>query len=566
MQIVYLGRASRRVDAPPSIEGDAIELLSNNWDDFGYKTSFPTVCRINGKEVDLGLIRLLIEGVQTSSTRLNRLLKEGWDGTFPIPDLNYVSTPSEITFYEQLDGLIGTDGAIDVAKALKDASYLVRIAEDRAANQLVGTTGFNVSLQRERGSVKAFLDAWKIFSRESIAVLNLGFRFVDVYDEISTLNLKFQSDNSLPHDINVLIGPNGAGKSRVLHQIVASWLDPEESEESEAGFLNKPNLSQIVVVSYSPFENFPVDIEDRALQDIEAYRYFGFRGRSIPAKGRRLGHIRLSRAFPQRNAAQALIACLVDDKRYSAIRDWAQKVQTIEKVLKTAFSFDFAAVEVELRGQPERFYNNSDLIDPLAIDLTVDDEVKRYIPISSDRISEIKESEVLAKVSTSEGVIFFKDGQRIYLSSGQRLFSYIVINILGAIRKNSLILIDEPELFLHPTLEIQFIEMLKTILSRFNSKALMATHSVVTVREMPGDCVHVFERTEDGLVLKNPPFQTFGGDVQRISSYVFGDSAVSKPFEKWIEAQLEEGSADELISKIGEELNEEMIIQIKARG
>jgi hypothetical protein len=33
--------------------------------------------------------------------------------------------------------------------------------------------------------------------------------------------------------------------------------------------------------------------------------------------------------------------------------------------------------------------------------------------------------------------------------------------------------------FLHPTLEIQFIEMLKAILARFNSKALMATHSVV---------------------------------------------------------------------------------------
>jgi hypothetical protein len=371
VQVVYLGRPSRRVDGPPSIDDDVIELLSNNWDDYGHKTSFPTVCRINGKIVDLGLIRLLIEDVLTSSTHLNRLLERGWNGVFPIPETNYVSVPSEISFYEQLDGIIGIEGTIEVANALRDASYLIRIAEDQGANRLVATTGFNVSLQRERGSVKAFLDGWRIFARQSIAVLDLGFRFVDVFKKISTLKLKFQSDNSLPHDINVLIGPNGAGKSRVLHQIVASWLDPQESETSDAGFISKPNLSQIVVVSYSPFEDFPVDIENRALQDTKAYRYFGFRGRSKPAEGRRLGHVRLSRGFPQSNAAEELIACLVDDKRYYAIRDWAQKVQTIEKVLRTAFSFDFAAVEVEMRGRPERFFNNTELIDPAFIDLTV---------------------------------------------------------------------------------------------------------------------------------------------------------------------------------------------------
>jgi ABC-type transporter Mla maintaining outer membrane lipid asymmetry ATPase subunit MlaF len=140
-----------------------------------------------------------------------------------------------------------------------------------------------------------------------------------------------------------------------------------------------------------------------------------------------------------------------------------------------------------------------------------------------------------------------------------------VINILGAIRRNSLILVDEPELFLHPTLEIQFVDMLKTILSRFNSKALLATHSVVTVREIPSQCVHVFEKTNDDVVLRHPPFQTFGGDFQRISSYVFGDKAVSKPFEAWIKAQLDElETADALIAALGDDLNEELIVLIKA--
>jgi hypothetical protein len=75
----------------------------------------------------------------------------------------------------------------------------------------------------------------------------------------------------------------------------------------------------------------------------------------------------------------------------------------------------------------------------------------------------------------------------------------------------------------------------------------------------------VYERGDDRLILKKLPFQTFGGDVQRISSYVFGDNAVSKPFETWIERQLSEyGSAEDLIAALGDDVNEELIIQIRA--
>src|SRR3546814_1878644 len=108
----------------------------------------------------------------------------------------------------------------------------------------------------------------------------------------------------------------------------------------------------------------------------------------------------------------------------------------------------------------------------------------------------------------------FRQNHPLLLRSGHRLFSFSVINIIGAMRRNMLMLIDEPELFLHPTLEIQFVDMLKKILARFNSKALLATHSEVTVREIPAACVHVFEKTDEGLAIKRPPFQTFGGDVR----------------------------------------------------
>jgi hypothetical protein len=109
------------------------------------------------------------------------------------------------------------------------------------------------------------------------------------------------------------------------------------------------------------------------------------------------------------------------------------------------------------------------------------------------------------------------------------------------------------------------LRMLKSILASYNSKALIATHSIVTVREIPRDCVHVLEQTPDGVLIKNPPFETFGGDVQRISSYVFGDKAVSKPYEDWLRVKLTEyGSAANLIEALGRDINEELIIEIHA--
>ncbi len=563
MRVAYLGRASRRNNAPPTPLGDVVELLSDNWDDYTYKTYFPVVCRVGDRILDLGPLRLLVRNEHTTSARLNQLLSEGWDGEFPIPESDYISVPADITFYEQLDGAIGTDRTIEVAKLLRDASYFVRIVEDETAKALVDTEGFRKSLQRERGSVKAYLDVWRILERESIAVLNLGFRFRDVLGGISTLNLNYQSESRLPHDINVLIGPNGSGKSQLLHQMVKDWISP--SENKDTGFVAKPNLSQVIIVSYSPFERFPVDLAGKKLQDTQAYHYFGFRGRSSPKAEGKPGRIVVSHAFPRKNTALALLNSLRDDKKFRIIRDWGRKVETAERVLRAAFDFDYVGVEVRANERVDHFYHDTNVNPPLS--LRIDDEggARRFIPIHSNLIDELNVMEIEKMLIPLSGVTFFKDEQPIELSSGQRLFAYVVLNVLGAIRRNSLLLVDEPELFLHPTLEIQFVDMLKSILARFNSKALLATHSVVTVREVPADCVHVFEMTADGVTLKHPPFQTFGGDVQRISSYVFGDRAASKPFEAWIKRQLDElGSSEELISLLGNELNEELIVQIKA--
>lgn len=563
MKVIYAGRASRRRLPPPDAEGDVIEVLSDNWDDYGHKTTFYTTSRADGELLSLGSVKILIDGQTDTVSKLDKLLSAGWDGLFPIPDINYISTPSEISFYEQLEGALGSQEAISVAIALRDASYLIRVNEDQQALLLTDSPGFRNSLQRERGSQKAYLDGWRVLTSQATSVADFEFSFTDAFNETSKIEFKFSPRGLLPHDINVLIGPNGSGKSRLLHQMVDEWIAP--SKDESCGFSRKLNLSQLVVISYSPFEIFPVDIEQKVLQDKDAYKYFGLRGRGQRPSDDKPGAIRLSRTIPKINAAKSLVSCLSDDRRYKSIRDWAQKTATMESVLRSAIDFDFAAVEIPANKKASSFYVEGATVEPTHFDVKSEDEKRRFIPISPSYISELDDSKLAQHLIGHSGVTFFSNGDPIELSSGQRLFAYIVINLLGSIRRNSLILVDEPELFLHPTLEIQFVDMLKKILYAYDTKAILATHSVVTVREVPADCVHVFEKTKDGLVLKNPPFQTFGGDFQRISSYVFGDKSVSKPFERWIKSKLKEySSADELISALSGDLNEELIMQIKA--
>lgn len=570
LHIVYVGDNAARRRAADRLTGDRLVLYYDNWDDFGSKTYFPTRCWIGGVEVELGTIRILFEGEDRSHAYLERRLQDGWDGRFPIEDAKYISTPSSSTFYEQIVGHRDREVAKEVALALRDAGYMVRVLDDNTALKLIRTSAFENSLQRERGSQRAYIDGWRLLMGDDVEIDDINFTFEDPWGEEAVLDLKFVADNPLPHDINVLIGPNGVGKSQILQKMVAAWLDPRGSRENGRGvFSEQLNLSQMVVVSYSPFELFPVDATGHDLRDEGVYRYFGMRGRGNPrAPNPEVTSVSLNKLHSQKSAVESLIQCVRDDQRYGAIEEWSRKIPTMESVLATAIQFDFVALHVRPEGAQESLMREDPLIERDLIRVVDDDDldmVDLYLPIARDRVTALKPNAIRRNVDATKGVVFFRDGEPINLSSGQRLFSYIVINILGVLRRNSLILVDEPELFLHPTLEIQFVEMLKEILAAYGSKALLATHSVVTVRETPADCVHVLERTDEGLVIKRPPFETFGGDIQRISSYVFGDSAVSKPYERWLERMMEEyGSGEALIAALGDHLNEEMIVQIQA--
>ena len=62
MKIVYVGRDQLARREMLATDDDLLLLLYDRWDDFGYKTRFPTECRIGGNKVELGAVRILFDG------------------------------------------------------------------------------------------------------------------------------------------------------------------------------------------------------------------------------------------------------------------------------------------------------------------------------------------------------------------------------------------------------------------------------------------------------------------------------------------------------------------------
>lgn len=551
MKIIFNNYSRTKIIAFKKSKKNVLFLWPDNWDDYDYKLTLNATLIIDGAEISLPRIKIFVPEKRNTSEYLIAKLKDGWDGEFPIKEEQYISLPISVEFYELIIGHIGKEATAKCMLSLHDAGYMKERDDNEEIIALYQSTEFITSLLRDRNAKNALFQGNKLFSSSISKINDFSFSFFLKNAECK-IDFCF-SDQILPHDINVLIGPNGSGKSYILKNMVNTWLTPKLRKKVELNsyYSESINIRKLIVISYSPFERFPIDIlNDNSILDKDIYNYYGLRSKSNQK-------ITLSRNKPKKDTALSVLQCIKDDMKFKFIQDWSNKIITMENILSQAIEFDVIALEITSQNSAKQLYNG------LFDDVIFTHEGKRYINISNDYNDEFDIKHLKKAIINDSGVVFFKNNSPVSLSSGQRLFSYIVINILGAIKKNSLIIIDEPELFLHPTLEIAFIGMLKTLLSNYYSKAILATHSLVTVREVPRKCVHVLKNEKDNLFITPPPFETFGGDIQRISSYVFGDKSVSKPFEEWLKEKLiSYGTAKKLINALGSDINEEMIVKI----
>ncbi len=544
MNIVFLKKAGLKT---PYENQNRIELYPDTpwehakyhpWDDFGYKTTFNAKLLYENKEYELPSIKVLIENKEDTHEAFKKLLKKSNKKyfTFPIEGYKYVSLPTDTLWYKTLYSLASefndTQLIVTVLDALHDASYIKHTNNLHENIDLLDSEGFSNSLLRDMTARNAFEFGWQIIESNQMDVKNLAFNIefkLENYTNKHKIEINFKK-SIFPNNINVLIGSNGTGKSQTLSYLIDQFLGIGKTQQLE----KIPNFNQIVMIAYSPYESFRTSLDDVAVNIKSVYKYFGFKDENRNFNDK----------LPYVTSIDSIISMIKDDKDKNYILGRPNKFNTFVKVMKKAIDFDSIALPIEETGFP-----SSNILDSKYY---IIDDIEDFIGELAIYIDNFRKE---------EGIVFIKNNEVIPLSSGQQIFSQLISSIISVIREDTILLIDEPELYLHPNLEVELIDLLKELLDIYKSYAVIATHSAIVSREVPGDYTAVLKRKKEKIKISRPPFETFGGDLERINAYVFYDKDIDKPFEKWLQKLVNDaGGAEKAIKKYGKQLNEESII------
>lgn len=148
--------------------------------------------------------------------------------------------------------------------------------------------------------------------------------------------------------------------------------------------------------------------------------------------------------------------------------------------------------------------------------------------------------------------VLYDENEYSKYSSGQIIMILILAEVLAYITTESLLIIDEPETHLHPNSISIFIKTLNKILAKFNSYAIISTHSPQVVQEVPSKDIVVIERLENSPSVRGLDIESFGENLSTITGRIFHTISHDEYYRVFFKNLSEEKTFDEII-KIFEE-------------
>lgn len=107
------------------------------------------------------------------------------------------------------------------------------------------------------------------------------------------------------------------------------------------------------------------------------------------------------------------------------------------------------------------------------------------------------------------------------LSSGHKIVIYTLIKLVDLVDRNTLVLYDEPELYLHPPLLSAYLRAFSDLMIYTNAMAIITTHSPVVLQEVPKKDIKVIKRVSNIQTYKNVDINTFGERVDILTNEIF---------------------------------------------
>lgn len=145
-----------------------------------------------------------------------------------------------------------------------------------------------------------------------------------------------------------------------------------------------------------------------------------------------------------------------------------------------------------------------------------------------------------------ENTDFLENDPLSFLSSGQSILAHFVTALVAKIQINTLILFDEPETHLHPNAVASLFNVLNDLLRKYNSFAVIATHSPIVIQEIPSKRVILLTRENNSTIATKMEFETFGENISELTRHVFDTVNIPNFYKKVLKNLSKKKSYEEV--------------------
>lgn len=150
------------------------------------------------------------------------------------------------------------------------------------------------------------------------------------------------------------------------------------------------------------------------------------------------------------------------------------------------------------------------------------------------------------------------------MSSGQKIMTLSLTNLVLEMTERTVVFFDEPELFLHPPLIKAYIRLIADLTSAINGLTFISTHSPITIQEIPDQCVKIAIKNNIGdYELEDVKFKTFGESISTINEKIFKLGLAQTGFYNLIETMSNNGELKNNIEKLKKIVGSEGRVLIK---
>ena len=347
---------------------------------------------------------------------------------------------------------------------------------------------------------------------------------------IKDLELLFKKDNEIL-DVIVLAGVNGSGKTTILKSIKDFFNDKNVNYD-------EPEKSNVNLdIFFEDFEKNNIEEAEKSSNNSKYALWDFFTTLKNYDYYRKNSNDYYRNQIAKRFNMPPKIIYVPAENKF-------EEIQTYSTTLSREYKFINIINSNVIRDIPSYIATRRNYLATIEEDLTMK-EITNKVVNEINSIFDILELDVKLKgFSKDEKTmpIFENSAGEEFdmndLSSGEKQLFLRTLSIKMLEPKNSIILIDEPELSLHPKWQQRIIEVYKKIGE--NNQIIIATHSPHILGSVSSENIFILYRDENGKIeakTGDELYSSYGQPVDRVLKDIMGLESVRTPK---IEKDLEE--------------------------